>query len=146
MNESICKFCGKKCRNKISKVAHERFCKLNPNYEQNMKVHREKTSKKGNEIAIKNIKERAKNNPLNQIKEYILICPVCGKQFSENIKVRDYNHENYKKTCSIKCAHSRPMTDERRENIKTGLAESAELSGTCKVCGKKFFRKTLKNH
>ena len=53
MNESICKFCGKKCRNKISKVAHERFCKLNPNYEQNMKVHREKLQKKEMKLLLK---------------------------------------------------------------------------------------------
>lgn len=31
MNECICKFCGKTCKNANSLRNHERLCKLNPN-------------------------------------------------------------------------------------------------------------------
>lgn len=42
-----CKFCGKECNSKLSESCHERFCKLNPDYEQNIKIHKETSVKAG---------------------------------------------------------------------------------------------------
>ena len=100
-----CQYCNKECASKISKSAHERFCKLNSNYEQNIKVHIEKVSSKAVDASIKAIKEKAANDPLNQIKTYNLICSKCGKAYQLDIKIRLYERGCYRKTCSSKCAH-----------------------------------------
>jgi hypothetical protein len=101
-----CQYCNKECVSKLSKSAHERFCKLNPNYEQNIKAHIEKVSSKAVEASIKAVKEKAANDPLNQIKTYNLICSKCGKEYQLDIKVRLYERGCYRKTCSSKCAHA----------------------------------------
>ena len=101
-----CQYCNKECKSNRSKVAHERFCKLNPNYEQNIKVHIEKVSSKAVEASIKAVKEKAANDPLNQIKTYNLIWSKCGKAYQLDIKVRLYERWCYRKTCSSKCAHA----------------------------------------
>lgn len=139
-----CQYCNKECKSKLSKSAHERFCKLNPNYEQNIKVHIEKVSSKGGQAAIKTVKEKAVNDPLNQIHSYKIICFRCGKEYVLNLKERDYLHRNYRKTCSSKCAKSRALSKETKKKI--GESIKKEHEHICPKCGIKFLHKGTGSH
>ena len=118
-----CQYCSKECKSNRSKIAHERFCKLNPNYETNIQHHIETVSIKGARAFTRVIKEKALNDPLNQIKTYNLICSKCGKAYQLDIKVRLYERGCYKKTCSIKCAHSRELSDESKNRRTNKLKQ-----------------------
>lgn len=136
-----CKFCGKECNSKLSESCHERFCKLNPNYEQNIKKHKETSVKFGSLAGSKAKKEKAKIDPLNQFYNYKIICSKCGREFELILKVRDYQKGRYRKTCSSKCSNGRIKTEE----IKNKISETLKLTTSknlkeriCKLCGKSY--------
>lgn len=135
-----CDFCGKECKNKIQKAAHQRFCKLNPNYDTNLQVHLDQTQRKGNIAANLKKKEKAAQDPLNEVKTYTLICSKCGKEYTLDLKVRDYNRGNYRKTCSNLCAKSRIKTDEEKAKLSEKMKNKSKEITThiCPKCGKKF--------
>ena len=135
----ICQYCNKECKSKISKSAHERLCKLNPDYEQNIKDHIKKVSSKGSNAASKTMKEKAANDPLNQIHTYKFICFRCGKEYKLNLKERDYIHGFYRKTCSAKCAKRRILSKETKKKI--GESVKKEHEHICPKCGIKFLHK-----
>jgi len=141
----ICQYCHKECRSKGSKSAHERFCKLNPDYESNIKVHVEKVSKFGVEAFKKAKAERTKNDPLNQIKTYTLICNKCGKEYNLDLRIRDYNNSNYRKTCSNKCAKGHIHSKESKEKVSQTL-KSKIWTHYCKECGKEFNSRSTSNN
>lgn len=131
-----CKYCGKECSNNISKSAHERFCKQNPDYENNLKNHIENVAKKGGK-AIGLLKtENAKTDALNEIKEYSLVCQKCGNKYSLNLKVRDFEKGDYPKCCSSKCAHARNHSQETKDKITQSLKK--QHKHVCPKCGKEF--------
>lgn len=133
----ICQYCHKECKSKLSKSCHERFCKLNPDYESNIKVHIEKCAKPALIASIKATKEKAKNNPLNQIKTYTLVCSKCGKEYNLDLRIRDYNNSNYRKTCSNKCAQARTLSeDSKRRKHEKLIVPRLHF---CQNCGKKYY-------
>ena len=85
-----CQYCSKECKSLQSLHGHERLCKLNPNFEENIKKQNEYTSN-GKQ---KYFKKKAEYDPLNQIKTYNLICSKCGKEYQLDLKIR-----LYKKLC-----------------------------------------------
>ena len=116
----ICQYCHEECRSKISLAAHERYCKQNPNsqtYLEKCKPLLKAASKAG----IAAIKKKAAEDPLNQIKEYHLVCSKCGKEYSIKIKERMYLKGFYPKTCSSACAHSRVRTEESKKKTSLSL-------------------------
>lgn len=141
----ICQYCQKECKSKGSKSAHERFCKLNPNYESNIKVHVEKVSKLGIEAFKKAKAERTKNDPLNQIKRFTLICSKCGKEYELDLRIRDYNNSNYRKTCSNKCAKGHVHSKESKEKLSQTLKSKVWIHN-CKECGKEVISKSTSNN
>jgi len=93
-----CKYCNKKCKSKLSKSCHERFCQFNPNKADKSFLH-------NNAIRTNNIlKEKRKNN-IKSLKKitFELICENCGSKFY----IIDYeNRKKFPKCCSSFCSHS----------------------------------------
>lgn len=125
MNEIKCKFCNKQCKNNLSRVAHERFCKENPHYNINIKNFKS-AIKKAREKASETIKKLSSLNPLNQINEYKLICKKCGKEYVLCLRNRDFKKGNYGQYCSSSCSNSRERSKETKEKIKNSLRKSIE--------------------
>lgn len=84
--ECICKYCGKICKNKLSKSTHENFCKLNPNRrdisgKNNPRFGHEPPNKKQKTDKY-NLHGTILNKTIQEIKEYKenhLSCEICGK-------------------------------------------------------------------
>jgi len=86
----ICRFCDSEKHSKKSLIAHETFCKSNPNAKkQNTEKAREKAAVKyeclwcQKEYSKANISKHENSCDLNPkvIKEKTKICPVCGESF-----------------------------------------------------------------
>ena len=128
----ICEYCGREFTTCYQKNGHESICPMNP-----ASAARQK---KMIDASRKAIREKSKNDPLNEVKTYDLICSRCGKHYSLDIRVRDFNRGNYKKTCSEFCAHQRDRTTKVKERIANGLknAMKTERLHKCPKCGKEF--------
>lgn len=123
MCEIKCKFCGKECHSNLSKSCHERFCKLNPNYESTIAITKQAVRKSmGKRICT--CKEKNASNPLNQIQEYKLICQKCGKEYYLMLRKRDFENGKYVKCCSNFCRHSRNHSDEVKKKISKSLKDT----------------------
>lgn len=139
-----CKFCSTQCRNKNHKIAHQRYCELNPNVEQNHQQHKlTSNTKKAHQKSY----EKYLNDPLNQIQTYTFTCQKCGKEYTLDLRVRDYNKGKYSKFCSTQCAHSRTFSPEVKAKQAEALrknhitldqlkAKYYENPKYCVVCGK----------
>lgn len=149
MEENItCRYCGKTCKNKMSKAKHEHLCRLNPDYEKHLEVHRNTSVKasKAKEV-IKRISESlAKNrekfledNPDEVYKEYKLVCKnkKCGRTFTRRLKVRHFKN-NYRvpQFCCQACANSHVHSEDERK--RTSVSILRERLHTCPKCGKEF--------
>lgn len=134
-----CQFCEKECSSNLSKTAHQRFCKLNPDYQENIKKHAQFISKAGAIKAGEISHKKALQDPLNQIQTYTLICMKCGKEYTLDLRIRDFNNGNYRKTCSNKCANARVLTEEAKKRKSENLKK--EHLHTCPKCGKQFIHK-----
>ena len=121
----ICKYCGKTFEKGIQLGGHIINCIENPN-------------------KVKRIKPCHKRN------KYKLICENCGKEYILELTENVFNKGNYKKTCSIKCAHSlsnkHTNLKQKNEKIKLGvnkyLTNNPPLYKTiikyCDYCGKQI--------
>ena len=120
---------------------HEKFCELKPNRDKEIKQWKA-IRQLGSKIANSRKKERAAQDPLNQIQTYDLICQRCGNSYQLEIKVRDFLKDNYRKTCSSKCAHQRILSEEIKDKIKKGVLKSQEQEHLmhCLECGKEFIK------
>lgn len=75
---------------------------------------------------------------------HVCKCKKCGKEYEILCSDSDWKSGRYKKHCSLKCANSRPMTQERLDKIKNGVNvyyENQEYHYICEKCGKEFVRK-----
>lgn len=130
----ICKYCGKEFENGIKLGGHVSKCKYNPNNNQTN--------------ALKTIKDNfEKNNPLE---EYILICPICGKEFIIQVRHKQFEQGKYKKTCSRSCASkltalhtnleekNKKISKALEGNIPVNRNEGFSYFKECKYCGKIF--------
>lgn len=66
----------------------------------------------------------------NPIKEYKLKCAVCGKEYSLNIREKDFINGRFRVTCSLECAHKLSMInsdDFRKKKISDKLKSRAKL-------------------
>lgn len=130
-----CPYCKENLyMNARSYANHMRWCKYNPNYEKIRKSTSEKLSK------------AAKLNA-SPIKEYDLVCEVCGKHYKLDISENRYNKGKYKKTCCDVCAKKLTAlhTDKEIKNSKLrkkynieGRNENKEFTLICQYCGKEF--------
>lgn len=124
-----CAFCGAELKSSLSRAAHQRFCKENPDYLENLRKHIETSIKSA---SIKNLNN---HSPRVQRKEYEIKCETCGKSFTLSLTDAEFNSGKYKKCCSSFCAHKRVLTDETKEKIKNSIITNLIVSGK-HVCGK----------
>ncbi len=157
MEENItCQYCGKVCKNKLSKAKHEHLCKLNPDYEKHLEIHRNTSVKASKEKeVVKRISEKlAKNrekfleaNPDEAYNDYVLTCKnkKCGRTFTRRLKVRHFKN-NYRipQFCCQACANSHVHSEEERKRVSKKV--SSEHLHTCPKCGNKFMHKGTSIH
>lgn len=152
----ICKFCNKEFNSGQSLGAHIIHCSKNPNSYQK-------------DFSLRKKEKFEKNNPL---KEYKLICLVCGKEYILQIRQNQFNEGNYRKTCCSSCAHKLSLLhtnlEEKNKKISDSLkGKSPWIKGKkrinnlninnrwtvnpdwtsyniCPICGKKYYNKKLK--
>lgn len=105
----ICRFCNKEFKSGQSLGAHIVHCSMNPN------SHQEEFQKRKKE-------NFEKQNPLE---EHILKCPICGKEYTIQIRHKQFEQGKYKKTCSPECAKKltalNTNTEEKNKKISTVL-------------------------
>ena len=76
---------------------------------------------------------------------HICTCKKCGKEYEVTCSDAAWKAGRYKHCCSLSCANSRPMTQERLDKIRNGIKvyyENQEYHYTCEKCGKEFVRKS----
>lgn len=61
-------------------------------------------------------------------------CKKCGKIFFVECTEKEFNRGKYKKCCSVKCSHTRVLSQETKNKISSSLKKDKII--TCKVCGK----------
>ncbi len=140
--ENICPYCNQNLlMNKRVFANHVRWCKANPEYEEKIKLFKEKLSN-----------TYKKNNPHN-IKEYKLKCKVCGKEYKLKVTKSCYDKGKYRKTCSTDCHHKLTCINSPKDRIyhislgikkyyvKNGNRETIKdnyWTKTCPNCNKEF--------
>ena len=157
MEENItCQYCGKVCKNKLSKAKHEHMCKLNPDYEKHLEIVRKTTlkarfssenTKKDRERALERHKKFLEANPDEAYKDYELTCKnkKCGRTFTRRLKVRHFKN-NYRipQFCCQSCANSHVHSEDERK--RTSASISKERLHICPKCGNKFMHKGTNIH
>lgn len=130
----ICKYCGREFETAFQRNGHEGLCLLNP--------QREERIRKAAEATRQVCHEKSLADPLNEVKTYDLICAKCGKHYSLDIRLRDYQNGRYKKTCSVQCAHSHLHSVKSKEKLIQSLNKSMkeEHECKCKHCGKTYVK------
>ena len=144
IKNNICPYCNKEIiGNNGVFYNHLRWCKENPNYENNYKQYK------------LNINKTLQEKHNNLFKNYNVICKVCKKEFNIYCSENNFNKGNYKQTCSSKCAHKLSTlnsdNEKRKENIKKAIDEFNIKNGSkqieqikkCKYCNNEY--KTLRN-
>lgn len=85
---------------------------------------------------LTHMKQQKENKKLNTV--YTLVCTRCGKEFTSNDKNR--------KTCSVKCAHSRVRTEQFKQKLSQKMKgynnlhpqENHKIKKICPICKKEF--------
>lgn len=141
-----CQYCGKVCKNKMSKVRHEYFCKMNPDHDKHLENHRNTTLKasKSPEAIAKISKKIASNhesfldsNPDERYEDFELTCKKCGCTFIRRLKIRHFKN-NYRipQFCCQEHANSHTHSEEERKRVSEALKK--EHLHICPECGKEF--------
>lgn len=110
-------------------------CTLNPNKKQIRDKVKETSSRN--------------YNARNPLEKHILKCPVCGNDFVEMIRKKQFENGDYRKTCSESCAHNRKFSEETRHRISESLrgksiggghriVDSSTITCVCEECGNNF--------
>lgn len=94
-----CKYCGKECKNKISKASHERFCKNNINRidmsgKNNPRYGKSPPNKRSKTALFKLRKIVLTNKTVQEVEDYKkehVCCEICGK--SNGILCIDHDHK-----------------------------------------------------
>lgn len=145
--EGTCRFCGRICKNQNSLRNHERLCRSNPEYENNIKVL----------FTAKKIKSyKSKKGTLCAQLPVEVTCRFCGKKWTST-KSGYSNHENHcnknpnKKDGTFKGKHhseeSKKKTSEtQKRNLKEGKVFGYKLNHSSKVSyPEKYFMEVFKS-
>lgn len=131
----ICKYCGKEFETGSKLGGHIIGCSKNPRKQE----------------ILQNTIQRKKESDVKKfnIKDRVLKCQVCGKEYILNLSEKQFNEGKYKKTCSSKCAHKLTTnnTNITNKNIKISNALNKtydNLKGPkyCEQCGKLISRRS----
>ena len=137
----ICRFCNKEFKSGQSLGAHIVHCSMNPN------SHQEEFQKRKKE----NFEKR------NPLEEHVLKCPICGNEYTIQVRHKQFVQGKYKKTCSDKCAKQLTALNTNIEeknkkisisligNIPSNRKPNFSYYKECKYCGKIFDIRERKN-
>lgn len=115
-----CKYCNKEFEKAHSLAAHVSMCRYSPKFEEAVKIRASKL--KGKSTTTQSKIEKFPEKYIK--KDFIIICPRCGKEFVVNCTQNEYNRGEYRHYCSIKCAHSRTQSEETKQKIKENVKSS----------------------
>lgn len=130
MNKRVCPHCNKEfeCNGKVFSN-HVRWCSENP--------ARKKLAGEDYQQKMKSINEERFNQTLGIIKDFIVVCSTCGKEFVVQEREKQFPKKD-KYFCSRSCANKR----ERPQEVKDKIAKSLKVyNGTdditkkCVICG-----------
>ena len=110
----ICRFCNKEFKSGQSLGAHIVHCSMNPN------SHQEEFQKRKKE-------NFEKQNPLE---EHVLKCPICGNEYTIQVRHKQFEQGKYKKTCSDKCAKQLTALNTNKESKNEKIANSLKGKST----------------
>ena len=109
---AVCKWCGKEFDDdKIG--GHTTFCKMNPNFEENIKLSRSNIKK----MVLARQEQRESNPNEHTRKEFTMTCEKCGKEFVQITSEYCIANGNISRFCSRKCANSHPKACEDKTKI-----------------------------
>lgn len=128
-NPCRCKYCGKEFKNGRALGGHVICCPLNPNKKQ----IRDKVQKTREE----------KYNIENPLEKHILVCQVCGNDFELEIRRKQFESGDYRKTCSDRCAHKREHSEENRKLLSQRIKDIISKKGHCGVATKSELAKRI---
>mgnify|MGYP003290781721 CR=1 FL=1 len=128
MNQNICQFCGKLCKNKLSLVAHEHLCKLNPNRrdlsgKNNPRYGKTPPNKLSEETYFKCRNGDTINKTIKEIKEYKLIhteCEICGSKVTLCVD-HDHKTKQFRGILCQSCNRSLGWYDKYHNEIENYL-------------------------
>lgn len=121
-----CKYCDKEFVKYQSLGAHISSCKLNPNYDNNIK-HKIETKKLKNPKSI-----------------YNLICIKCNTTYSLELTLLQFNKKEFNQHCTRTCANTHILSDETKEKIKNAVNSynlqhnKTHIKKRCKKCDKEI--------
>lgn len=137
MEQFICRYCEKVCKNANALRNHERLCKLNPNHQHHTGF--EPGWNRGLTKENNNILKSISNKLKKEFKPYF--CKTCGKLVTSK-----YGSGIF---CSKSCACKRKHTEEEKQKIKNKLlviaSNKPKRFKTCIICGKLFEYTSRKN-
>ena len=128
----ICKYCNKEFKSGQSLGAHIVHCKENPNSHQNEWIN----------------KKKEKYELENPLQDYLLKCIVCEKEYTLQLRKKQYEQGKYRKTCCNECSHklSSLNTNVKEKNKKISEAfPKLKHIKVCPICGNKFESTTKAN-
>ena len=145
--ENICPYCnGHLLMNKRTFANHVRWCKANPKYEEIKQSTR-----------LKLLLYRQENPQETKQINYTCNCVICGNKYQIKTTQHRFENNNYKQTCSDKCAKQLTAQNTNKEikneKIKFTFFIKDSIHTTkipfikiCEYCGKQFtsFKKQQK--
>lgn len=138
-----CKYCGKQFEKVQSCSAHIAYCRLSPNYKEN--IRRKSIRMKGISTVTQKMID---SHPEKYIKkEFKIICPKCGNGFIITCTENDFKKGKYRHYCSRKCANSHVVSIETKVKIGNSVRNSEKFKKSilkttkiqyCKYCEKEY--------
>ena len=125
----ICKTCGKE---HDGTYGTGKYCSLS-------------CKNKRDGLKISNTLKETKNkyrllNPYKfLIKDFNCICNICNNEYIVHTTQENFDNNNYRKTCSSKCSHTRKHSIETKNKISESLHNTLKKEYICCNCGKMYY-------
>lgn len=126
----ICKWCGKQCKNGLSRAKHEYYCKENPDYTEHMNYLQTHVLRSDKAISKYQQTIKLKRELLEQKDQIVTIkCEKCGKEFTRKLRNIEYLHSKNKfpRFCSKRCANSHVHSTDERQKISNSVKIRSSL-------------------
>lgn len=154
MNKRVCPHCNKEfeCNGKVFSN-HVRWCSENP--------ARKKLAGEDYQQKMKSINEERFNQKLGIVKDFVVVCSTCGKEFVVQEREKQFPKKD-KYFCSRSCANKRERPQEVKDKIANSLrayngtediikkcvicAETITKKGNVKTCSKKCHETLIKQN
>ena len=132
---TICKFCGKECKNRGLKQ-HERLCHKNPDRDMALTD----ILKKNGADTCRKINARIKNRNESTRRKREFVCQGCGKKFYLNLTDNEVLYKKYRnrRYCSPRCGkiYTKPtvISPDTRKKISEGCSGERGFVQVSDIC------------